>query len=66
MRALVLGGYGAFGRRVAERLARVAQIEVIDRRTVAGWRRGVRDGAWQGGPSQSYPRASGCGDTRRG
>jgi predicted dinucleotide-binding enzyme len=28
-RALVLGGYGAFGRRVAERLARVANIEVI-------------------------------------
>ena len=27
--ALVLGGYGAFGRRVAERLARVAGIEVV-------------------------------------
>jgi hypothetical protein len=28
-RAIVLGGYGAFGRRVAERLARVPGIEVI-------------------------------------
>ena len=28
-RALVLGGYGAFGRRVAERLARVPGIEVV-------------------------------------
>ena len=54
-RVLVLGGYGAFGGRVAERLARVLQIEL----TIAGRSRGKAEAfaarLRHEGPAQAIP-----------
>ena len=57
-RALVLGGYGAFGRRVAERLARVPGHRGGRRRARPGEGRGLRGGAGRAGEGARYPRGA--------
>ena len=65
-RVLVLGGYGAFGGRVAERLARVPRHRADDCRALAGQGGSVRGAPCGAKSGAGYPRGSGrCQDRRR-